>query len=186
MKNNSLPSKALWTTLLIIVFVFSLCQKKETIQTEKKDMINLNKFGASTDLDAASVACTGTGINHFITYDVAKKMIDKYQAAVKNRSIGALLTNNAGFIYSETFSGDAIKTIIEQVNCCMFRSYNGIGTDNKLHIIFVGTNTSGQDIFSAPSQLSTANTTAIEPVPPLIVETGLPCPNFCGGTYVGP
>jgi hypothetical protein len=171
--------------LLVATIVLGSCQKQSAQNETASNPLNARSSEFKTETDGATV-CSGTGLNHFISLGEAKKMIDRYQIAVRNRTAAAIY-NEGVWVNAETYSGDAIQKILSQPGCCKFRIYNGIGDDKMQHLIIVGTNPAGEDILYRSSlAIGTASTNAGDDPPPLIVNTGMPCPVVCGGTYITP
>jgi hypothetical protein len=171
--------------LLIFSILLGSCQKQASQNENSTNPLFARAADYRTETDGAT-ECTGTGLNHFISLGAAIKMIDRYQLAVRNGT-AAIIYNEAVWVNAETYSGDAIQKILSQPGCCKFRIYNGIGDDKMQHLIIVGTNPAGEDVlYRSLRPAGTANTNAGDDPPPLIVNTGMPCPVVCGGTYITP
>lgn len=100
------------------------------------------------------------------------------------------LFNRSGWVYAETFPAEVIAKIISQPGCCRFRIYNGIDDDNRLHLVMVGVTEKGADVLycNGGTQGNGADKDSCDGTAnlDLIAEMGLPCPEACGNTFVGP
>lgn len=106
-------------------------------------------------------------MNHFITVEEARDMVDRYRSQV-----GSLETPEfkGSLSFSETFDVSAFEAIIRQQGCKEIRAYFGMKSDNKVCLIFSGVDENGND-------LGTVSRVNEEPV---LVEYGKLCPPFCG------
>jgi hypothetical protein len=186
MKQN--PQKFFWAIGLSFgLALITNCQKKEETQTEEPNKVAANISSAA----AAVITCSGSAVNHIITFAEAKRMIDAYQNAVKNRAVASIY-DAGGWVKSETYAAEYVRMLLAQPNCCSFRVYNGIGSDNMQHCILVGVDKLGRDIlFTTANPLASANSPNIAsgtagdpPPPPMILNAALPCPSVCPGTYL--
>jgi hypothetical protein len=182
MKKKLYRNTAFLSLLCALTVLFTKCQKKSDEPGSKNQQTTESSLATSKNnpADVASALCTPTGSNHYITKDVAKKMIDKYQEAVRRGTVSSTVTT-AGWTNAETFTGNDVRRLLAQPNCCNFRIYYGLGvTDNRMHAILVGTAPGGYDLFSYSPTVTAA--AATEP-PPIIIEAALPCPQICIGVY---
>jgi len=166
-----------------LLSVFTSCKKGEAYS-------NPYQPESSAGLQQTNTAMPGCGNDnlqkHFISIDYGYKLIDNYRkAAEKEGGINAIY-NAGGWVLAETFPAEAVQRILSQKGCCKVRIYNGIDSDNRQHLVMVGVNEYGVDVFycnghGAASEDSCINIDQLG----LIVEMGSPCPESCGGVYTG-
>jgi hypothetical protein len=129
-----------------------------------------------------SNACTsGPASDHHITQATALQMINKYQNAITIPGKLCQLYSQGGYVQSETFSAAAIRELLSQNDVCAVRIYNGVGTDNRQHLILAGVNSNGFDILGAYQQ--GARAINIGNTAQRLYEAGIPCPKICNGSY---
>jgi hypothetical protein len=175
MKQNYVKS-LMAVSLVLVLFAINSCQKSEKSQTSE------NGKEITMDLKGAVITtCSGSTTDHVISLASAKAMIDKYQVAVKNRTVASLY-DKGQWVTSETFPAEYVRMLLAQPNCCSFRVYNGIGSDNMQHIILVGVDKLGRDIIYSSYNIL-ANTNGDVLPPGMILNAGIPCPAACPGNY---
>jgi len=116
---------------------------------------------ATTTLPAAN--------DHFISLELAIEMTTRYR---ENRE-SILATNYQDkdiLALSETFSKDAVTTLLAVGDCAAMRIYYGMDAAEKVHAILVPVNAVNEDILPEISILEDE---------PVILEEGLRCPPSC-------
>lgn len=112
------------------------------------------------------------GNKHSISLDEAKKMIKKFRddkdKIVKDEYKGKHFLPNC-----ESFDRAAFDALLQREDCRGVRIYYGMKQDDdRIHAIIVGFDEEGRDILPV-EDVSMDNTR------PVIIEEGLPCPNYC-------
>jgi hypothetical protein len=182
MKTTTLKLTLCIATLLAIS-IFYACQKKDsgTVNDgDEKNSVSSNIIIEDNNLPK----CEVDDRNHQISYEQGKDYIDRYQRAIRNRALGSWLLEKDGWTIAETFSKESIDKMAGEQYFCKFRSYYGLDRLQVLHVILVGANSLGRDIFYANTH------PALNPedlmVPQLILDNSVICRPYCDGVYITP
>jgi hypothetical protein len=92
--------------------------------------------------------------SHLIALTDASKLTSNFRASA-----------GAGAVLGESFSRDAVQSILNQPNCVGVRVYYGRKSDGSPVLVLVGVDASIHDLTAG-----------------VILETGFPCPPFCDGS----
>lgn len=134
--------------------------------------------------DASELGCNSPSSSHNISYATAKQLINNYQDAVKVPGKLCQLYGQGGYVLCETFPASAIRDLLNQNNVCALRIYNGLGADNRQHLVLVGVNSNNYDTLAASQPgvgPAVAGFTAGG-----FKEIGGACPLICFGCYINP
>lgn len=116
---------------------------------------------ATTTLPAAN--------DHFISLEQAIEMTTRYRE--KRETILATAFQDKNILaLSETFSKDAVTTLLAVDDCAAVRIYYGMDATDKVHAILVPVNAGNEDILPQVSLLEDE---------PVILEEGQRCPPVC-------
>jgi hypothetical protein len=105
---------------------------------------------------------------HEISVDDASRMIKAYN----DNHEAILLENYRGkeiLPLSETFTADAIKTLLNSTGCGGFRIYYGMDDTNKVHAILVAVDADNKDILPENSGEPTC----------MLLDNAMRCPSQC-------
>ena len=107
-----------------------------------------------------------------ISLDVAIQMTTLYRKQKENILAEPFKGENILPI-SETFDRSAFDSLLKEADCTAIRIYYGMSDDLQIHAIAVGVNSKNEDILpvGAGEQVSDS--------PPVIVEEGTRCPDYC-------
>ena len=112
-------------------------------------------------------------MSNFITLANASQMTTTFR---QNRE--AILASNYQnqdiLPICETFEKSHIEAILAQTGCVGMRMYPGMGTDLKMHAIFVGVNENDEDMIQVPNQTLTEDDDD-----GILVQGGVRCPEIC-------
>jgi hypothetical protein len=107
-------------------------------------------------------------MNHSISLNNAKQMIVDYKANREEILADDYKGRNI-LAYSETFSVDAVLTLIANPLCRKVRIYYGMDSDKKVHAIMVAVDADDKDILPPDPGVETT----------MIIEDAIRCPDQC-------
>jgi hypothetical protein len=107
-------------------------------------------------------------MNHSISLNNAKQMIADFKAN-REEILAEEYQGKNILAYSETFSVDAVLTLIANPICRKVRIYYGMDSEKKVHAILVGVDIDDKDILPIDPGVDTT----------LIIEDGQRCPTLC-------
>jgi len=172
--------------LFVMASLIVVSCKREDTYYRTTNGYNKKNSGNQTNNSNSIISCGNTDMErHFISVEYAYELINNYQQAAKKSNALCSAFDDGGWVYSETFPADAIQRILNQEGCCKFRIYNGLDSDNRLHLVMTGVNESGYDILSCNAVNTSGSSDSCGGINTLelIVEMGAPCPQACAGTY---
>jgi hypothetical protein len=102
-------------------------------------------------------------MNHFISLEQAKQMTALYRKEKENILSGGYKGKDI-LSYSETFDADSFLAVLNKPGCMKLRTYFGMSTDFKIHLITVGVNADDAEMLEGDES---------------ILETGALCPPVC-------
>jgi hypothetical protein len=188
MKNlNQLKPAFIAVAFLLTVTVLNSCKRDDV--APNPNQVENNGFASRQANTAALINTCGTSNlqENVISLSYAYQLVRNYQEVSKSKGGLCNTFDNGTWVLSETFPAEAVQSILNQRGCCKFRIYNGLDTDNRLHLVMVGVNSLGSDILFCNSTTgSTSDACANIGDLGLIVEMGNPCPQSCSGSYVAP
>jgi hypothetical protein len=174
----------LFIATLVAISVFYACQKKDTGSTETKNETREMGIQNPGIFEGQLPDCEPDGRTHQISYEQGKDYIDRYQRAARTPDFSTMIFAKGGWTVSETFSREYMNKLITEPYFCKFRTYYGMDPWNVIHVILVGTNSLGKDIFSV-----TANPTGTGQdllVPQIVLDNSVICQPYCNGVYITP
>jgi len=113
---------------------------------------------------------SSSGVPHAISLIKAKAMTLRYRQNRENILATAYQGQNI-LLLSETFDKASLVSLVTNVNCLSIRIYYGMDEDLRVHAIFVGVNSGGEDILPALANEEDENGE--------ILEDGIQCPPLC-------
>lgn len=110
--------------------------------------------------------------DHFITLSKAIELTTRFRS--KKDQILKIEYQSQGILFtSETFSREAIESLLNQPGCVSVRHYLGMDADLKIRLVIVGADSDGNDILPSAQNNNLLETEGD------IVEDGQRCPDIC-------
>ncbi len=109
-------------------------------------------------------------VQHQISLEKAVELTARFRKLKKELT--------AGLCLSETFSREAIESLLRVEGCAAVRIYYGMKEDRSVHAILVAADAAGNDILPPAQERQEAHSTT-NAIAGLILEDGARCPPQC-------
>jgi hypothetical protein len=133
---DSIKYRSLWTSLIPIILLLSL--------------LLLDRYSGSATQGGGQAVMTGSE-NHSISLSDAISLTHNFR-----------LTAATGSPTAEAFGKNAVREVLDQVDCVGLKIYFGRRDDGAPTLVLVGVSSSGADMINGK-----------------ILDTAWPCPPFC-------